>query len=463
MNVTTGASTLIRTMPSASAPGRPSSVALTETPGSSGPLLVAADAGTQADAAPRLTLPWVIRLRWAALTAQAVIAVAGSFTGWLPAHDTVILLVALGAASNVGLMIASRLPALTGSKGLVGWTLVLDVVLLTALLTVTGGPSNPFTVVYLVYVTLAAVALGAGWTWLIVATAVGGYASLFLWPPPPVDHSAHTDGLPSHLAGMWVAFATSAAVIAFFVTGVTRTLARRERELADMRQVATRHERLASLTTLAAGAAHELATPLASIAVAARELERSSADLGAPAVTEDARLIRSQVERCRLILDQMSGRASQEWVEAPRTVRVKDVVSLVQDGLDAGRRARLEIDVPPDLQVQTASAGLVQALLNLVRNAFDASPADGIVSLLARPSAQVLSFHVQDRGTGMPADVLARAGEPFFTTKAPGAGYGLGLFLVRLFAERHGGTLTITSEPGRGATVRLDLPRDAHL
>ena len=93
-----------------------------------------------------------------------------------------------------------------------------------------------------------------------------------MWHLPLPAHLAHASGLPSHLAGMWLAFGASAALIAFFVTGVTRTLARRERELAALRTVAARHERLASLTTLAAGAAHELATPLGSIAVAAREL-----------------------------------------------------------------------------------------------------------------------------------------------------------------------------------------------
>jgi two-component system sensor histidine kinase RegB len=415
------------------------------------------------DAAPRLTLPWLVRLRWAAVATQTALLALGAWNGWLPSIRVAAGLVAIGAAWNLALHVASVRPAQAPLKGLVGVTLVVDVLLLTALLMVSGGPSNPFTAIYLVYVALAAVVLGAGWTWLIVAAAVSGYASLFVWHLPLPPHLAHASGLPSHLAGMWLAFGASAALIAFFVTGVTRTLARREHELAALRSVAARHERLASLTTLAAGAAHELATPLGSIAVAARELERAAADLASPSVVEDARLIRSQVERCREILDQMSGRASQEWVEQPARIDVAELVARVRASLSPDRAARLESLHPAQAAIVTAPRGLVQALLNLVRNAFDASPADGRVTLQLELDAagDRLAFIIRDHGNGMEADVLARAGEPFFTTKAPGAGYGLGLFLVRLFAERLGGRLVLDNAPGGGALVRLELPREA--
>jgi two-component system, sensor histidine kinase RegB len=411
------------------------------------------------DAAPRLTLPWLVRLRWAAVATQTALLALGAWNGWLPSIRVAAGLVAIGAAWNLALHVASVRPP-RPLKGVVGVTLVVDVLLLTALLMVSGGPSNPFTAVYLVYVALAAVVLGAGWTWLIVAAAVSGYGSLFLWHLPLPPHLAHASGLPSHLAGMWLAFGASAALIAFFVTGVTRTLARRERELAALRNVAARHERLASLTTLAAGAAHELATPLGSIAVAARELERAAADLASPAVVEDARLIRSQVERCREILDQMSGRASQEWVEQPARIEVAEIVARVRASLSPERAARLESMHPAQAAIVTSPRGLVQALLNLVRNAFDASPADARVTLQLETAGDRLAFVVRDQGSGMQPDVLARAGEPFFTTKAPGAGYGLGLFLVRLFAERLGGRLVLDNAPGGGALVRLELPRE---
>lgn len=407
------------------------------------------------DAAPSLTLPWLIKLRWAALCAQGVLVVLAMRSGWLPAPRAAAAFIGAGIASNL-LLLVPGVQGRLGSKHLLGGTLLVDVVLLTGLLAVTGGPSNPFTVVYLVYVTLAAVALGTGWSWSIVVAAVSGYASLFVWQVPLPEHVLHEAGLPSHLAGMWLALAATASVIAFFVTALTRTLAARERELADVRRVAAQHERLASLMTLAAGAAHELATPLASIAVAARELERGQN----AAIREDAELIRSQVERCRTILDQMSGRANQDWVEPPTRTSIDNVLTSVSEGLDLERQQRLRTAYPRDLVVVLPRPALVQALLNLVRNAFDASPPDAPVHLELVASGSSLEFIVRDHGTGMANDVLERAGEPFFTTKPPGSGFGLGLFLVRTFAERHGGRLAIQSHPGQGTTVLLLVPRE---
>jgi two-component system sensor histidine kinase RegB len=259
---------------------------------------------------------------------------------------------------------------------------------------------------------------------------------------------------------MWVAFAASAALIAFFATRVTRTLVRRERELADLRQVAARHERLASLTTLAAGAAHELATPLASIAVAARELERTAREHAASAYLDDAHLIRSQVERCRVILDSMSGRASQEWVERPTPVEVSDILALVRETL--GERAtHLHVTGSMTASLLTSKTGLAQALLNLIRNAFDASPPGANVELAVETRADRIAFIVVDAGSGIATQILPRLGEPFYTTKPTGSGYGLGLFLVRLFADHHRGRLEIQSAPGSGTRVSLELPCEA--
>jgi len=412
------------------------------------------------DAAARLTLPWLLRLRWLAFLTQIVLISAAGYGGWPPTTHVVWALVSLGVLSNMGLTILNRRQILLGSRHLVGGILLADVLLLTAMLTVTGGPSNPFAVVFLINVTLAAVTIGFGWTWAIVLASIAGYASLFAWPTHPHEHLMRSPAWPSHLAGMWVAFATSAVLIALFVTGVTRTLARRDRELAELRAVAARNERLASLMALAAGAAHELATPLASIAVAAHELERSANRHDMSSVGDDVSLIRSQVDRCRDILDQMSGRASGKLIEGPRQVQVDEIVRLLRAELSPEQLTYLRIDGEHGAVLIVPCAGLVQVLRNLLLNAFDASGPGDVISLVVTADTSKIVFIVRDQGCGMSADTLDRASEPFFTTKPPGSGYGLGLFLVRLFAERYGGTLAINSFPEQGTTVILELPRE---
>jgi two-component system sensor histidine kinase RegB len=241
----------------------------------------------------------------------------------------------------------------------------------------------------------------------------------------------------------------------------SQAISRREEDLEEMRARAARSERIAALTTLAAGAAHELSTPLGTIALAARELERA-AQRGAPgsALVDDARLIRAEVDRCRGVLDQMSGRAGGAAVHLPESLDVDDVFGAIRKHLRPERAARLIIRVAPEVPALHAPrAGLVQVLTSLVNNAFDASPDMMPVSIEAAMDGVTggVRIEVVDRGTGMTADTLRRAGEPFYTTKEPGRGLGLGLFLARVFAERCGGSITMRS--GTGDTrVMLHLP-----
>jgi two-component system sensor histidine kinase RegB len=215
-----------------------------------------------------------------------------------------------------------------------------------------------------------------------------------------------------------------------------------------------------ALTTLAAGAAHELSTPLATIAVASRELERAL--VAAPVALDcsaDARLIRQEVDRCQLILDHMSGRAGGSAAETAMPARIDAVMADVVARLTADQVDRLRIQVASDLpSIVAPRAGLVQVLLSLIKNAFDATEPPRPVAIDVAATNRSFRFVVQDQGPGMPPDVLRRAGEPFFTTKEPGRGMGLGLFLARIFAERCGGSLSLRS--GRGTVAVLELPAE---
>jgi two-component system sensor histidine kinase RegB len=263
-----------------------------------------------------------------------------------------------------------------------------------------------------------------------------------------------------HQIGMGVAFVAAALLTASFVTRILVALEARERALAEARRVAAQQERLASLTTLAAGAAHELATPLSAIAVAARELDLAASAAGVPQeISDDARLIRSQVERCREILDQMSGRADASVAHQTQTLPPPHLVQAALDTFASPERARVVLSLGGELpSVRVPLEAATRALRTLVKNAFEASPPNASVHVGVDAASGWVRFRVRDAGTGMAAHTLQRAGEPFFTTKPAGAGFGLGLFLARTFAERWGGQLTLDSSLEQGTTATLVLP-----
>jgi two-component system sensor histidine kinase RegB len=411
-------------------------------------------------ATPLATLPWLIRLRWATTAAEiAVLAVA-----WLlPALDfplrRVVPLVAVSAVVNAGAAIfLARGRALPRAAAVSA--IVLDSVLLTGLLELTGGPFNPFSVIYLVQITLAALTLGRVSASGVALVAASGYSLLVFWHSRELDPGHHRlIDFPTHLFTMWVAIAATAEVVAYFVVQASNALATREEALEAMRERAAKSERLVSLTTLAAGAAHELSTPLATIALASRELEHAiEAMASRPDLAEDARLIRAEVDRCRAILDQMSGRAGGAAADAPEPVQIANVLEEVRSHLSSEQAGRLEVHMPPTpVAVVLPRAGLGQAVLSLVKNAFDATDKGGAsVVVDVTQESHKLRVTVRDSGRGISADVLKRVGEPFFTTKEAGRGLGLGLFLARVFAERCGGALTVHSKDG--TTASLELP-----
>jgi two-component system, sensor histidine kinase RegB len=401
--------------------------------------------------------PWLIRLRLTSAVIEASIALLA----WgLPDLELplrrVALILAAAAASNVAvaawLSSDGDLPAPVAAGGL-----AIDALLLTALLELTGGPFNPFVVVYAVQIVIAVVTLGAVYAWPIALFAAACYSIVVYWHLNELvpDHHRVND-FPTHLFAMWMLLAAGAELTAFFVSQASKALAEREAALEAMRLRAARSEHLVSLTTLAAGAAHELSTPLGTIALAARELEHAIGGLAsADALAEDARLIRTEVERCRAILDQMSGRAGGVAEDLAEEIQLSAVLDDIRAGLPSEQAARLRINLPDRLApVQLPRAGLRQAVLTLIKNACEASRDEVSVSVVQRGGR--VNLTVRDQGPPVAAAVLDRAGDPFFTTKEPGRGIGLGLFLARIFAERLGGTVTLQSVDGTIAS--LDLP-----
>jgi two-component system sensor histidine kinase RegB len=263
-----------------------------------------------------------------------------------------------------------------------------------------------------------------------------------------------------HQVGMWAAFLVAAVLTASFVTRIRLAVETKEHALAEARRVAAHRERLASLTTLAAGAAHELATPLSTIAVTSKELDRVASAPGVPpSIAEDARLIRTQVDRCREILNQMSGRADSETVQRPEFVAAGTLVRTAVETFPEHDRSRIAVDVSASaVAVQVPLQAASRTLRTIIKNALEASSADAPVSVRVDASQPWVRIEVSDRGVGMSAELLGRIGEPFFTTKPPGSGFGLGLFLVRTFVDQWGGRFEVQSVLGKGTTATLSLP-----
>jgi two-component system sensor histidine kinase RegB len=262
------------------------------------------------------------------------------------------------------------------------------------------------------------------------------------------------------MVGMWVALGVASAFVVHFLRRITGALAERDAELTEARGLAARQERLASLATMAAGAAHELSTPLGTVALAAKELEHALTKVDMAELAADARLIRQQVGRCRTILEQMAQGAG----TVGESVAACTIGELLEEALDGIRDAPVvHREIPDELartRLRLPPRAVSQALRSLVTNAQDASPPTAPVVVTVRCDGDMLELAIRDRGAGMPGEILARIGEPFFTTKPPGRGMGLGLFLARAVIEAVGGTLRIDSATGTGTEVLVVLPTD---
>lgn len=434
-------------------------------------------------AGSKIAFSWLLLLRWGAMLCQilVILAVYLLFQITLP----ILILAAVLGFEAVSNLFFHRLNRQNDSAP--GWLfaiiMFLDTVLLSMLLYYTGGPMNPFTFLYLIHIVLGAMLMPPFYSWSLAAFTALCYAALFyifpgrsfdlvsLFKGPVLSHcdlfnpagAFGQDHMEIHLKGMWVAYAVTAFFVVFLVGKIQKALQSHQKTIQELREERARSEKLASLATLAAGAAHEFSTPLSTIAVAAGEMQYVLQEEKGPAdLLSDVRLIREQVNRCREILFQLNADAGEHLGENFKPFRFDAALNEALVLLPDSARSRVLVDnEAADVTLAMPFRTLSRIIRALVNNGLDASPPDSPVSIHCWTDSDFLNIEVVDKGSGMDADTLDRAPEPFFTTKEPGSGMGLGLFLAKTAAERFDGSLNLQSVKGEGTTVvlRLNLAR----
>lgn len=426
---------------------------------------------------------WLIKLRWVAIAGQFITIAVVVFVLGITINSSAALIIPIAVTTISNLILALWLQAWKRNDDLspvrsdliLGLVMIMDMLSLTTLLFASGGPNNPFCLYYFVNLSLCAIVLSRAWAWRLNWLSIACFALLIflhdeieqlqmgIWMLP-VQQTGHLSILQW---GFLIAFATSASVIVYFMTKLTDEMRQQESDLRAAQQQQARSEKLEALGTLAAGTAHELATPLSTIAVVARDVEHffetHPLDLpGATEVVEDIHLIRSQLDRCRSILDRMSGQAGQPVGESIQVVTLAEFWEEVLG--DLPQRDRIQLQISASDAAQTIRIPLIvlsQAIRGLVQNALDADSSSSGVKIVVQGFVNHWHWLIRDEGPGMPASILQRISEPFFTTKQPGKGMGLGVFLCKNVLQRLDGSLDFQSQPGAGTSVTVRLPRQS--
>lgn len=413
----------------------------------------------------------IVGLRTISIGMQALLITVG--VQWLalplPVLPLVLILVAQGGW-NLFTAWRARQPHPI-SDAMFFFQLLTDVLAFTAILYCAGGATNPFAWFYLLPLMIAATLLPTAYVWGMAGLTVTCYSLLLFFylplhgPQGLASPLLHDAGFSQHVFGMWFGFVFSAVLVSYFVTTMAQTLRARDRILSEAREQILRDERLVSLGTLAAGAAHELGTPLGTIALVVDDLLLDFPDTSAQEKTPGSdsplrhqlELIRGQIDRCKNTLSVISASAGTVQADAGQGIAVDTYLQSLVERWQHERPANelhQQFSGTQPAPLILADLALTQALTNVFNNAADASPER--VELHAQWNETRVEIQILDRGPGLSPAAASAAGKSPFSNKPQGL--GVGLFLAHAVIERLGGQIVHQKRASGGTCTRIQLP-----
>jgi two-component system sensor histidine kinase RegB len=339
--------------------------------------------------------------------------------------------------------------------------LLIDWIGLSFLFYFSGGANNPFVFYFLVPICISATTLSWTYTWTITALCIASYSALLFFHiplpllSPAAGHIEHTDFINLHILGMWANFFISAVLITYFVVKMAHDLRHQQQLLNRRAEEELRNEQVIAVATLAAGTAHELATPLSTIKVIVNDLRTDYSHV--PELYDDLKILTDQVELCTQTLKQLVNTAEKTRSEHLTQQAVSNFCHQIIERWQLIRPdARAEVVIDPDSpNISFAFPPTVsQSIINLLNNAADAS--DSPISVSIHWSPGELFWKIEDNGAGVPQDLRDQLGKAFITTK--GSGLGLGLLLTHATLNRYGGEVRFYKRKPRGTVTELKFP-----
>jgi two-component system, sensor histidine kinase RegB len=413
----------------------------------------------------RLRVRTLVTLRWMVVAGEVALLLLVMMLGFAAPYSLCFAVVAAGAWLNLLTGVASPGQRVFGDREATA-QLGADILQMSTLLFLTGGASNPFVLMLIAPVTLAAATLPLRPVLVLGVMAAFISAALAFVSLPLPQAAGMAVVIPaSFRIGAALANIAGVALTAGYVRQAAVESARMALALDVTEAVLAREQRLSALGALAAAAAHELGTPLATISIVAKELAREAPT---PAVREDAELLMSQAERCREILRRLTETPDAASDQVHERLSLRQLVQEVIEPHAGVKGVRVEAIVTGAKGMKTPDIRrmpeITHAFTSFVENAVDFATSEILVS--ARFDAETISMEVRDDGPGFAPDVLAKLGEPYVTTR-PGAegsrtghiGMGLGFFIAKTLLERTGAVVTFQNGRPHGAVVAARWPR----